>query len=289
MNLSFVEWPNRKMQAKMLLTFIIYLFMLSMAFAQSKAQDKPVPITFKSGNQQVMLLEMYSSQGCSSCPPAEVWLNKLVFSKDLWSRLIPVVFHVDYWDYLGWKDPFSHPAFSNRQAELKRQGLIRSVYTPGFTVNGREWRGWFSGKPLPNLNQPAGNLIIEINHQQLMASYSEFDPKQRLNIALLGFNMITSVTAGENHKRVLEQEFVVLDYQKLYPENDLWKGSLRLDEYPNNQLGVAAWVTQDNSLTPLQAVGGKLPRQQTVSINKDGVKLKNNLKQYGFAPARFLF
>lgn len=277
------------MQAKLLLAVISYSFMLSMAFAQSKQADKSTLIIFESGNQQVLLLEMYSSQGCSSCPPAEKWVNKLTSSKDLWKQFIPVVFHVDYWDYLGWKDPFSHPAFSNRQAELKRQGLIRSVYTPGFTLNGREWRGWFSGKSLPNFIQPAGNLVVELKKQQLTARYSEFDPKQRLNIALLGFNLTTSVTAGENHRRLLEQEFVVLDYQKISPENGLWTGTLRLDEFADNQLGVAAWVTQENSLKPIQAVGGKLPRQTTISIKNGKVKINKKLKQYGFAPATFLF
>jgi hypothetical protein len=61
---------------------------------------------FESGELRVNLLEMYSSQGCSSCPPAERWLNQFTADPDLWKRFIPVVFHVDYWDDIGWKDPF---------------------------------------------------------------------------------------------------------------------------------------------------------------------------------------
>lgn len=277
------------MQANVLIAFFIYSFLLSTAFAKSNAPDKYTPITFESGNQQVLLLEMYSSQGCSSCPPAEKWLNQLTSADDLWQRFIPVVFHVDYWDYLGWKDPYSHPAFSNRQAQLKRQGLIRSVYTPGFTLNGREWRGWFSGKPLPQFTQPTGNLVVQLENNMLKANYSEFEPEQRLNVALLGFNLKTSVTAGENHRRVLKQEFVVLDFQAFLPSNGEWQGELPLSDFASNQLGFAAWVTEDDSLKPIQAVGGKLPKQSTRTTNKSYVKTGQQLAKLTKGSATFLF
>jgi hypothetical protein len=277
------------MPSNVFLAFIIYSLMLSMAFAQPNGVDKSSSIVFESGTQQVLLLEMYSSQGCSSCPPAEKWLNQLTTADQLWQRFIPVVFHVDYWDYLGWKDPYSHPAFSNRQAQLKQQGLIRSVYTPGFTLNGKEWRGWFSGKSFPLSSQQVGNLIIELQDGQLTARYSEFDSKQRLNVALLGFNLTTSVTAGENHRRVLEQEFVVLDYQTLAASDGKWSGRLPLDNFASNQLGFAAWVTQDKSLKPIQSVGGKLPQQLTASIHTDKPRTDVKLEKLGLGSATFLF
>ena len=61
-------------------------------------------LTLNSGTKQVTLLELYTSQGCSSCPPAERWLNEYIDDDDLWARVWPVAFHVDYWDYIGGKD-----------------------------------------------------------------------------------------------------------------------------------------------------------------------------------------
>src|SRR5690348_8781739 len=70
---------------------------------------------FESGDTQTPLLELYTSEGCSSCPPAEAWLSQLKKSPKLWKDFVPVSFHVDYWDYLGWKDPFAMKAYSRRQ------------------------------------------------------------------------------------------------------------------------------------------------------------------------------
>lgn len=73
------------------------------------------PILLTSTPNQTTVLELYTSQGCSSCPPAEKWISGFVDSDKLWTELVPINFHVDYWDYLGWKDPFADSAFSKRQ------------------------------------------------------------------------------------------------------------------------------------------------------------------------------
>src|SRR5881394_2772067 len=73
--------------------------------------------TFQSSGEQVALLELYTSEGCSSCPPAETWLSRLKESPKLWKDFVPVAFHVDYWDYLGWKDPFAAKVYTERQHE----------------------------------------------------------------------------------------------------------------------------------------------------------------------------
>ena len=66
----------------------------------------------QSGPLKVALLEVYSSEGCSSCPPAEEWVSRLSHRSGLWSEFVPVVFHVDYWDSLGWKDALAERQFS---------------------------------------------------------------------------------------------------------------------------------------------------------------------------------
>ena len=69
----------------------------------AQAGDK----TFESGPQRTHLLELFTSEGCSSCPPAEAWLSKLKADPRLWKDFVPLAFHVDYWDHLGWRDPFA--------------------------------------------------------------------------------------------------------------------------------------------------------------------------------------
>ena len=65
--------------------------------------------------EQTMLLELYTSEGCSSCPPADHWLSKFKQDSRLWRQIVPVAFHVDYWDYLGWGDRFAKAEFTQRQ------------------------------------------------------------------------------------------------------------------------------------------------------------------------------
>src|SRR5215467_12960255 len=72
-------------------------------------------IKFQSGTNRAALVELYTSEGCSSCPPAEEWLSQLKIDPRLWMDFVPVAFHVDYWVYLGWRDPFGTGSFSERQ------------------------------------------------------------------------------------------------------------------------------------------------------------------------------
>src|SRR5574339_14875 len=90
------------------------------------------PIQFHSSTNRTALLELYTSEGCSSCPPAEAWLSRLKSDARLWKDFVPVAFHVDYWDYLGWRDPFGAAEYSERQRGYAAQWKSRSVYTPGF-------------------------------------------------------------------------------------------------------------------------------------------------------------
>ena len=92
--------------------------------------------------QHTSLVELYTSEGCSSCPPAEAWLSRLVASPQLWTEIVPVAFHVDYWDNLGWRDRFASAQWTARQRTYAANWGSDSVYTPGFVRDGREWRQW---------------------------------------------------------------------------------------------------------------------------------------------------
>src|SRR5881409_4325855 len=96
------------------------------------------PKTFESGDTQSSLIELFTSEGCSSCPPAEKWLSALKSSSDLWKKAVPVAFHIDYWDHPGWRDRFAKPEFTSRQRRYAAAWGGDSVYTPGF---GRQQQG----------------------------------------------------------------------------------------------------------------------------------------------------
>ena len=217
---------------------------------------------FQSGAEQVNLLELYTSEGCSSCPPADLWLGKLIDHPSLWEQLVPVAFHVDYWDSLGWKDRFSRPEFSDRQKRYAQTGAIPFSYTPGFVLNGAEWRS-FLGVPSAIVSDDVGALTATISEGEVTI---EFVPSRSVigdvlvaNIALLGFDLTSEIRAGENSGRHLAHDFVVLTLQREILSVDHGKHVAATSLPPRNFLAeryaMALWVTTGHDQTPLQAVG----------------------------------
>jgi hypothetical protein len=222
--------------------------------------------TFTSSEQRVNLVELYTSEGCSSCPPAERWVNALRDNNALWSEFIPLAFHVDYWDYIGWQDPFANKAYSQRQRLYADQGNIRSVYTPGMLLNGKEWRGWSRTRAPKRDKTIAGQLAINIDQTSVSASYATKNTLQQsltLNIALLGFDQSSEVTAGENGGKNFNHNFVVLAYRTINMQATDTGFKVNTADLPTsplakNSTAIAAWVNATDNLAPLQAVGGWL-------------------------------
>lgn len=217
--------------------------------------------SFSSGSEKVQLIELYSSQGCSSCPPAEKWLNKFEDNKRLWKEIVPLGFHVDYWDRLGWKDPFGSKEYTLRQYAHRKENNIGSVYTPGFVVDGFEWRGWFKGKSLPKNSDKAGILSAKITNDKLEIEYSEKYSKLELNYAILGFDLKTEVPRGENRGRTLIHDFVVLFHKRSISEGGKWEVNLpSLSSLAKSKkYGIAVWINKPGDLDPVQATGAWLP------------------------------
>jgi len=214
------------------------------------AQD----IEFNSGSKQVALIELYTSQGCSSCPPADEWLSRLKHDPGLWSEFVPISFHVDYWDYLGWKDSFSSSEFSNRQRQHRKQGNVKGVYTPGFFLNGKEWKSRF-GRSTPTVGESANALSATLNGNQLSAHYST-DSALVLNIGVLGFGYQTPIQRGENSNRVLHEDFVLLSHTKHPSENGKWSVTLPEKVGPSaEKYGLAIWVDDGANLKPRHTFG----------------------------------
>ncbi|MFC3121370.1 DUF1223 domain-containing protein [Agaribacter flavus] len=232
---------------------------------------EPTPkaqVSFVSSEKQVTLLELYSSQGCSSCPPAQHWVNALAQNPSLWEEIIPVVFHVDYWDYIGWQDPFGHAEYSQRQRAYRNSKAINSVYTPGFVVNGSEWTGWFAGHDLSLQGSEVGVLKTSLVNDKLHVSFDS-DSSQNLtvNIAVLGFDLFTKVRRGENARKTLEDNFVVLAMKSQEFDNN---GTYDLPDYSAlkcrlakkgtviEKTALVVWLANADNASPVQAVGGYL-------------------------------
>ena len=237
------------------LIFICLLFGFTSLLS---AQD----IEFNSGDKKVALVELYTSQGCSSCPPADEWLGELKNKPGLWSEFVPIAFHVDYWDFLGWKDSFSKKEYSNRQRLHRKQGNVKVVYTPGFFVNGKEWKRRFGTGALTSGDRGAGNLQATLSGNTLKVSYESSTPLSTaiLNVGVLGFGYQTPIQSGENSNRTLNEDFVLLSHTEHASANQSWQVTLPEDVSPSaEKYGLAIWVSNGNNLEPLQTTGGWLP------------------------------
>ena len=235
----------------------IFAFAASSLFGES--------LTFESGSSPASLIELYASEGCSSCPPADAWISRLKTNPDLWKRIVPVVFHVDYWNNLGWPDRFANAANTTRQRRYASVWGTNSVYTPGFVLNGREWRDWAQTRaPAEPSAVKAGKLTVTTNDasvQVVFAPEYSIPAPLRVEFALLGSDLESDVKRGENSGRKLRHDFTVL-YFAVAPmrlENGRFMASLALPpKTTDTPAALAAWVTFGDAQPPLQATGGWL-------------------------------
>ena len=172
--------------------------------------------------QGPVIVELFTSQGCSSCPPADKLINNLTSQKGI----IPLAFHVDYWNYLGWKDPFSQPQFSERQRAYAAHTGSGSIYTPQLIVNGqKEMVGSSSEKiasaiddALRRNNTESIELRIQnVTDGKVTVSYSlpVLSGKLVLHIALVQKHTATQILRGENQGKQLVNNNVVTSFSTL--------------------------------------------------------------------------
>lgn len=229
---------------------IIIIFILGLGF-DVQAGDR----AFESSSQRTHLIELFTSEGCSSCPPAEAWLSKLKAEPRLWKDFVPIAFHVDYWDHLGWRDPFATKEWTARQYQYSANWKSESVYTPGFVLDGREWMA----RTVPSAaNEKPGVLKLLIANEKISAGFKPENGTTKdadLYVATLASDLTTRVTTGENNGRNLRQDFVVLALTRGKMSDGKAEIDLKLDPRAG---AIAAWITAPNQLEPIQAVGGWL-------------------------------
>ncbi len=204
--------------------FIAIEAIITSAIAQFNPQNA---CKAASGVNITPVVELYTSEGCSSCPPAEKWLNTLKGKTPSNSNANPAViqaFHVNYWDYIGWPDRFATAAHTNRQRQISAWNKQNGIYTPQMVLNGGDWRGWGSVGPfnaaVPSAKTTSTSSIIltQTGADQFEAVVS---PVSVTNSAsgtwsaywtITEHGHVTKVKAGENSGETLLHDFVVRQY-----------------------------------------------------------------------------
>lgn len=187
---------------------VLFVGLTMAATVQSHAQSNMV------------VVELYTSQGCSSCPPADDLLAKLAKRDDV----IPLALHVDYWDYIGWKDVFGSPAYTARQKAYAKAGGHRTIYTPQMVIDGTE--NLIGYKPMEvsdlihDISQKTPPVQLDVtrkgNTVQIKADLVQ-GPKQKMVIQLVRYLPMETIkiTRGENKGRTIDYANIVTDWQEL--------------------------------------------------------------------------
>ncbi|MBA2689480.1 MAG: DUF1223 domain-containing protein [Burkholderiales bacterium] len=226
----------------------------------------------KSGSETAALLELYTSEGCNSCPPADKWVSNLAPAGFKASQIVPLAFHVDYWDSIGWIDRFAIAEFSGRHRGLARANGSGTVYTPQIFVSGKDIRLALSNVKLNgtlkqiNPAKSRADIALALDASKpdaliLSASASLADPSDDVQayLAVYENKLFSNVKAGENRGVKLEHDYVVREFigpLKFNHEGKLdVKQSVTLQsDWKLKDLGVAAFVQRRDSGETLQAL-----------------------------------
>jgi hypothetical protein len=221
---------------------------------------------------RVTVIELYTSEGCSSCPPADRWLSGLQHQGISPGKAVLLAFHVDYWNQLGWPDRFSHARFSDRQRNVATRGGSRVIYTPQFTVDGRDYRQRYDletlrGK-LSAINREkakAGiqaDIHVSATEVRIEVEVEVFSPSggrsTEIWIALYENGLSSRVTAGENAGSRLDHDFVVRELAgPFHADADglaKLKHRLKLQtDWKPDRMGIAVFAERSDTGEILQA------------------------------------
>ncbi|MCX4173830.1 MULTISPECIES: DUF1223 domain-containing protein [Paraburkholderia] len=219
--------------------------------------------TSHSPSHRVALVELYSSEGCNSCPPADNWLGQWKNSGATQS-IVPLALHVDYWNSLGWTDRFSQHRFTERQQTLTDLAGGHTIYTPEIFVSGRELRSWsqrdsFQSRVGQVVAEPAqANVALELKPQakgafnvdaQFTSKAADTTAPLNAYVAVYQNALNSQVRAGENSGATLHHERVVRQWigpVPLVAGNAQIRRDIRIDDAdanaPADHFGVVAFV-----------------------------------------------
>ena len=167
------------------------------------AQQNQCRVT--SGTTITPVVELYTSEGCSSCPPADKWVSSLKGS-----NAVVQAFHVGYWDNLGWVDRFAVPVHTSRQRDIAVKNKLRGIYTPQAVLDGKDWPLW-GGKPEGKEPAKATIALKQLGTDQFEASVTPISPETSWSAywTVTEHNHNSKVLSGENRGEFLKHDFVV--------------------------------------------------------------------------------
>ena len=191
----------------------ILMFTLALALAPL------MPMAALADDKPPIVVELYTSQGCSSCPPADKYMGELIKRPEI----LGLTFHVDYWDYIGWKDPFALPGNTTRQKQHSSNLGLRNIYTPQMVIQGAANAVGSDRMDVDRAIDKARKLSqipISLKHNnsdQLNISIPTTAYKGSAKILLVAFDdkHSTSVKRGENGGRQLSYYHVVREMKKI--------------------------------------------------------------------------
>lgn len=192
--------------------FVLSLILLFGSLSNPPIEEKPF-----------VLVELFTSEGCSSCPPADKLLSEIVDASSNEVEIIGLSFHVDYWDYIGWKDPYASKEFTRRQRVYARKLYSNQVYTPQMVVNGKhefvgsnrpKWNSIFSEVKEAKAGYQIDVTGIIVLTNEFTVDVSSSDARNVvLNVALVEGGLSQNVRRGENRGKVLMHDNVVRSFQ----------------------------------------------------------------------------
>ena len=223
----------------------------------------------KSPQNRVVLLELYTSEGCSSCPPADHFLSGLKAAGVSSSQLIPLAFHVTYWDYIGWKDRFASKVFDERQRLQAHRNAQRTVYTPQFMMSGNDYRRYASfDKDIADAVKQPSKVDLELSSTQqgddlqlALRVDDRHGPDSKIGVyfAVIENNLSSEVDDGENEGKTLHHDYVVRELHGPYLKDKGGGLSARLKvmlkrEWKQEDLQIVAFAEDQLTGSILQAV-----------------------------------
>ena len=222
--------------------------------------------------ERMIVAELYTSEGCSSCPPADRWLSSQLATPERAGNILALSFHVDYWNYIGWEDPYSSKQFTQRQYAHKRAGNSTQIYTPQYVFSNREQRRWGQAGLIPQqlaaLKQDKAPVALQVSLERKTLNRVEITVKTdwlddryttgKIYLALYEDALSQKVRSGENKGELLRHDRVVRYFsqpQSVSPRMNTQVFSHTIPaDWEQSNVGIGVFVENEQSNTVLQAL-----------------------------------
>jgi hypothetical protein len=256
------------------------LLLAGLLLMTSVPRAEAATCTVESGQRRLALLELFTSEGCDSCPPADRWVSTLPGRGLDATRVVTLGFHVDYWNSLGWIDPFAKPEYSARQRAASERNHAKVVYTPQLLLNGTDYRRGIFRDDIAdrvnavNQNQPGARIALKLAAEPkgklsvegtaTVPDAARRDGAQAF-VAIYENNLATAVSAGENRGKQLRHDFVVRALAGPFPVNTRGEAAFTQNfalnpAWKSADLHVASLVQNRNTGDVLQALAAPVCR-----------------------------